>query len=262
MRARGTIVNINSLKVSEPALIESLRFKYGVLIPQPLDDLVVSLKEGNVTFEYRQRVDVLEKVRGASSLEWDEDVYLDARIKIHSEPQTVIGAYFVVGEKVATIQFFEDLEAANDYVTTLREAEEAKASAIEKWRRDVKASRLRIQQLRAEIDELNQRRLDALGGGPSDWIMFGKLEEDVEMKTRQLREHEKIASSPRPMGLDKSHMVALEYSTGTVLNLSDLVRLVSKKYWEVIDEFKGMLPQRTEIHILGPVYALVEWRRL
>jgi len=252
-------MNINYLKASEHELIERLRDNYGALIPKPLECLVILLKGSYIKFEYRQIVEVLEKQREANSFEWNE-VDLEPRIRIQSKHQIVDDAYFVVGEKVATIQFFEHLEAAHHYVSILRKAKQAAKSVINDWRQEVKESRLRIESLKAEIDEINKQRMEILGGRPTDLIFFGQMENDVQMKIRQLHEYENMANSPRPTGLDKYHKVALEDAEGTILNLNDLLRLVSEKHQELINIYEGMLPQYTTIPVLGPIYAIIGWR--
>lgn len=259
-------MNINYLNTSEHKLIERLRDNYGALIPNPLECLVILLKGSYVKFEYRQYAEVLEKQREANLFKWDE-VDLEPRIdrsknRIQSKPQTVDDAHFVIGEKVATIQFFEDRETADHYVSMLRKAEQATKSVIINWRQEVKEARLRIERLKAEIDELNKQRIEVLGGRPTDLIFFGKMENDVQIKIRQLHEYEKIANSPRPTGLDKVNKVALENAAGTILNLNDLLKLVSAKRQELFSIYEGMLPQYTDTHLLGPIYAIIGWRNL
>ena len=181
-------MNINYLNTSERELIERLRDNYGALIPKPLEYLVILLKGSYVKFEYRQHVQVLEKQREANLFEWN-DVDLEPRNdrsidRIQSKHQKVDDAHFVIGEKVATIQFFENLEAADNYVSILRKAEQAAKSVINEWRQEVKESRLRIERLKAEIDELNKQRMEVLGGRPTYLIFFGQMENDVQIKIR------------------------------------------------------------------------------
>jgi len=257
-------MNIHYLNTSERELIERLRDNYGVLIPKPLEYLVILLKGSYVKFEYRQHVQVLEKQREANLFEWNE-VDLEPRNdrsidRTQSKHQKVDDAHFVIGEKVATIQFFENLEAANNYVSILRKAEQSAKSVINEWRQEVKESRLRIERLKVEIDELNKQRMEVLGGRPTDLIFFGQMENDVQIKILQLNEYEKIASSPRPTGLDKYNKVALENAAGTILNLNDLLKLVSAKRHELFNIYEGMLPQYTDTHLMGPIYAVIGWR--